>query len=159
MKKITITNDFLVFDTLQELPKDVQLLMQKAVEVRKNAYAPYSNFRVGVALLLDNGETVLGSNQENMAYPSGLCAERVAVFQAGAIYPEAKILKLAITGASDIKKTTSPIPPCGSCRQSMIEYETRQNYPITIYFMGETGIIYQSESIKNLLPFVFDKNL
>jgi cytidine deaminase len=159
MKKITITNDFLIFDTVQELPNDVQLLMQKAVEVRKNAYAPYSNFRVGVALLLDNQKIVLGSNQENMAYPSGLCAERVAIFQAGAIYPEAKILKIAITGASDIQKTISPIPPCGSCRQSMIEYETKQNYPITIYFMGETGVIYQSESIKNLLPFVFDKNL
>jgi cytidine deaminase len=159
MKKITITNDFLVFETVQELPNDVQLLMQKAVEVRKNAYAPYSNFRVGVAMLLDNGKIVLGSNQENMAYPSGLCAERVAIFQAGAIYPEAKILKIVITGASDSQETTSPIPPCGSCRQSMIEYEIKQNTPIQIYFMGETGVIYESESVKNLLPFIFNKNL
>jgi cytidine deaminase len=132
--------------------------MQQAVAIRKNAYAPYSLFRVGVALVLDNGKIVLGSNQENAAYPSGLCAERVAIFQAGAIYPEAKILKMAITAASDNNKTTTPIPPCGSCRQSIAEYEIKQNTPIEIYFMGEIGAIYKSASLKNLLPFMFDKN-
>ena len=131
--------------------------MTHAVEVRKNAYAPYSKFRVGVAILLDNGEIVLGSNQENAAYPSGLCAERVAVFYAGAVYPEAKILKMAITAASDTNQTMAPIPPCGSCRQSMAEYEIKQETPIEIYFMGEIGAIYKSESLKNLLPFMFDK--
>jgi cytidine deaminase len=157
MKKITVITEFSVFDSVQELPDEIQNLMKLAVEIRKNAYAPYSKFRVGTALLLDNGKIVLGSNQENAAYPSGLCAERVAIFQAGSIYPKAKILKMAITAASDTNKTSSPIPPCGSCRQSMAEYEIKQETPIEIYFMGEIGTIYKSDSLKNLLPFMFDK--
>ncbi len=157
MKEITITTQFKVFDSIQDLPNDIQDLMTQAIEVRKNAYAPYSKFRVGVALVLDNGKIVLGSNQENAAYPSGLCAERVAIFYAGAVYPEAKILKMAITAASDTNQTTAPIPPCGSCRQSIAEYEIKQETPIEIYFMGEIGAIYKSESLKNLLPFMFDK--
>jgi cytidine deaminase len=157
MKEITITTQFKVFDSVQDLPNDIQDLMAQAIEVRKNAYAPYSKFRVGVAIFLDNGKIVVGSNQENAAYPSGLCAERVAIFYAGAVYPEAKILKMAITAASDTNQTTAPIPPCGSCRQSIAEYEIRQETPIEIYFMGEIGAIYKSESLKNLLPFMFDK--
>ena len=157
MKEISITTQFKVFDSVQDLPNDIQDLMTQAVEVRKNAYAPYSKFRDGVAIILDNGKTVLGSNQENAAYPSGLCAERVAIFYAGAVYPEAKILKMAITAASDSNQTTAPIPPCGSCRQSIAEYEIIQETPIEIYFMGEIGAIYKSESLKNLLPFMFDK--
>lgn len=157
MKEISITSSFSEYDSLDELPKDVQSLMDQAVEIRKKAYAPYSQFRVGAALLLDNGKVVLGSNQENAAYPSGLCAERVAIFYAGSIYPEAKILKIAITAASDTNQTKAPIPPCGSCRQSIAEYEIKQNTPIEIYFMGEIGSIYRSASLKNLLPFMFDK--
>jgi cytidine deaminase len=157
MEEITITSQFAVFDSVQELPEDIQNLMEQAIAIRKKAYAPYSKFRVGAALLLDNGKTVLGSNQENAAYPSGLCAERVAIFQAGSIYPDAKILKMAITAASDANTTTTPIPPCGSCRQSIAEYETKQEYPIEIYFMGEFGSIYKSASLKNLLPLMFDK--
>ncbi|SHG25465.1 cytidine deaminase [Flavobacterium fluvii] len=157
MKDITITTQFSVFDSIQELPADVQNLMEQAVAVRKKAYAPYSKFKVGAALLLDNGKIVLGSNQENAAYPSGLCAERVAIFHSGANYPEAKILKIAISAASDTNTTNTPIPPCGSCRQSMAEYEIKQEVPIEIYFMGEVGAIYKSASLKNLLPFMFDK--
>lgn len=157
MKEISITSSFLEYNSLDELPKDVQNLMDQAVEIRKKAYAPYSQFRVGAALLLDNGKIVLGSNQENAAYPSGLCAERVAIFYAGSKYPEAKILKIAITAASDTNQTKAPIPPCGSCRQSIAEYEIKQDTPIEIYFMGEIGSIYQSASLKNLLPFMFDK--
>jgi cytidine deaminase len=157
MKKIAFTTELSVYDSVQELPDEIQNLMKLAVEVRKNAYAPYSKFRVGAALLLDNGKIVLGSNQENAAYPSGLCAERVAIFQAGSIYPKAKMLKMAITAASDTNKTISPIPPCGSCRQSIAEYEIKQETPIEIYFMGEIGAIFKSDSLKNLLPFMFDK--
>lgn len=157
MKKISITTDFDVFESIQELPEIIQNLMQKAVAIRKKAYAPYSKFKVGTALLLDNGEIVLGSNQENAAYPSGLCAERVAIFQAGALYPEAKIIQMAISAASENSTTSAPIPPCGSCRQSIAEYEIRQNTPIEIYFMGEIGSIYKSDSLKNLLPLLFDK--
>lgn len=158
MEDILISIRFSVFESMETLPNDIQDLMSQAVEVRKNAYAPYSKFRVGTALLLDNGKIILGSNQENAAYPSGLCAERVAIFQAGAIYPDAKILKMAITAASDTNQTTSPIPPCGSCRQSIAEYEIKQELPIEIYFMGEIGRIYKSDSLKNLLPLMFDKN-
>jgi cytidine deaminase len=158
MKNITINTQLSVFETLQELPQDVQDLMQQAIEIRKKAYAPYSKFRVGAALLLDNQKVVLGSNQENAAYPSGLCAERVAVFHSGAVYPEAKIVKMAITAASDTNQTKFPIPPCGACRQSIAEYEFKQDQPIEIYFMGEIGAIYKSDSLKNLLPLTFDKN-
>ena len=157
MKEISVTSSFLVYDSIEELANDVQNLMQQAIEIRKKAYAPYSQFRVGAALLLDNGKIVLGSNQENAAYPSGLCAERVAIFHAGSVYPEAKILKMAITAASDNNQTKAPIPPCGSCRQSIAEYEIKQETPIEIYFMGEIGEVYKSTSLKNLLPFMFDK--
>jgi cytidine deaminase len=159
MKEISFTSKFKVFDSFEELSEKAQSLMLQAVAIRKKAYAPYSKFKVGAAILLDNGKVVLGSNQENAAYPSGLCAERVAIFQAGALYPEARIIKMAITGASDTNITNTPIPPCGGCRQSISEYEIKQDAPITIYFMGETGVIYKSESLKNLLPLVFDENL
>ena len=157
MKNITITTQLSVFESVLELPNEIRNLMEEAITIRKKAYAPYSKFRVGAALLLDNGKIILGSNQENAAYPSGLCAERVAIFHAGSNYPEAKIIAMAITAASDSNKTTTPIPPCGSCRQSIAEYEIRQDTPIEIYFMGEIGAIYKSESLKNLLPFLFDK--
>lgn len=158
MKQINITTKFDVFENFNELPNDIQYLMNQAIEIRKKAYAPYSQFRVGVAILLDNGKIVLGSNQENAAYPSGLCAERVAVFYAGANYPDSKITKIAISATSDINVNSTPIPPCGSCRQSIAEYESKQELPIEMYFMGEIGEIYKSGSLKNLLPFTFDKH-
>ncbi|MFL9845281.1 cytidine deaminase [Flavobacterium rhizosphaerae] len=158
MEHISITSSFTVYHSLDELPVDVYELMQKAVEARKKAYAPYSKFRVGAAVLLDNGITVQGSNQENAAFPSGLCAERVAIFHAGAAYPGIKINKMAITAAADEKETTSPIPPCGACRQSIAEYEMKQQGPIEIWFMGSTGKIYCSASLQNLLPLVFDSS-
>ena len=157
MKEITITTKFTAYDSVSELPSDIQLLMEEAIEIRKKAYAPYSKFRVGTAILLDNGKIVLGSNQENAAYPSGLCAERVAIFYAGALYPEAKIVTMAISATSDTNPTLSPIPPCGACRQSISEYEIKQEVPIEIYFMGESGSVYKSDSLKNLLPLLFDK--
>jgi cytidine deaminase len=157
MKEINFNMQLSVFEDLAGLPNDIQALMDEAIKVRKTAYAPYSNFRVGCAILLDNGKIVLGSNQENAAYPSGLCAERVAVFAAGANYPTAKIVSMAITAASDNNPTTAPIPPCGGCRQSIAEYEIRQEQSIEIYFMGAVGEVYKSDSLKNLLPFMFDK--
>jgi cytidine deaminase len=157
MKQLTITSSFSVFKSAEELSQEIQSLVIKAIEIRKKAYAPYSNFKVGTALLLDNGEIVLGSNQENAAYPSGLCAERVAVFQAGSIFPEARIKAIVISAASENTQTTTPIPPCGACRQSIAEYEFKQNSSIEIYFMGESGEIYKSDSVHNLLPFSFNR--
>ncbi|WP_353084985.1 cytidine deaminase [Flavobacterium sp.] len=156
MKEINITTTFKVFEDQTQLPENIQSLVQQAIEIRKKAYAPYSHFRVGTAIALDNGKIVLGSNQENAAYPSGLCAERVAIYQAGAIYPEAKIVTIAISAASDSNPTLTPIPPCGSCRQSIAEYEFKQDAPIEIYFMGESGEVYRSNSINNLLPLSFN---
>lgn len=155
MEKLSITTTFTVYPSVGELPADVAQLMDKAVSVRKTSYAPYSKFHVGAALLLDNGEIVLGSNQENAAYPSGLCAERVAIFYAGAVFPEAKVVKMAISAAAEAKVVTDPIPPCGACRQSIAEYELKQDTPIEIFFMGEEGKVYCSESLKNLLPLTF----
>lgn len=126
MKKLTVNTVFSVYDSIDELGDSTKELMFQAIEIRKQAYAPYSKFRVGAAVLLDNGKVVLGSNQESAAYPSGLCAERVAVFQAGSIYPDSKILKIAISATSDIHPTQRPTPPCGGCRQSISEYEQKQ---------------------------------
>lgn len=158
MKKIQLTTTFTVFDDVYELSLDNKVLMDKAVDIRKAAYAPYSNFNVGAALLLDNGKIISGNNQENAAYPSGLCAERVAIYSAGAIYPKATIVKMAITASSTQKKVTRPVGPCGACRQAIAEYEFKQKTPIEILFMGETGQVIKSSSLKDLLPLSFDKS-
>lgn len=158
MKEIKIETTLQVFDDLSELPKEVENLMRKAKKAREKAYAPYSKFYVGVAIRLDNQEIITGSNQENASYPSGLCAERTAIYYAGAKYPENKMLTMAIIAGSKTNKTSSPIPPCGACRQAIAEYEVKQNSPIEIYFMGETGKIAKSDSLANLLPLVFDKS-
>mgnify|MGYP000462889161 CR=1 FL=1 len=158
MKEVKIESTLYVYDDLMELPKQIQSLMNKAIVAREKAYAPYSNFQVGSALLLDNDEIITGSNQENASYPSGLCAERTAIYYANSQYPDAKILKMAITAGSKRNKTTSPIPPCGACRQAIAEYEIKQDAPIEIYFMGEIGKVAKSNSLSNLLPLIFDKS-
>ncbi|MBD09723.1 MAG: cytidine deaminase [Flavobacteriaceae bacterium] len=158
MKEVKIESTFKVYEDLSELPDDIQQLMQSAIETRENAYAPYSKFKVGAAILLDNNEVIVGSNQENASYPSGLCAERTAIYYAGAKYPKAKILKMAITASSQNQVTDSPIPPCGACRQSISEYEIKQEQPIEIYFMGVTGKVVKSHSLANLLPLGFDRS-
>ena len=158
MKTLTITCNLEVYDSSEELPQDVQDLMDRAIEARDMAYAPYSKFKVGAAVLLDNGEIIAGSNQENASYPSGLCAERTAIFYAGAKYPEAKFLKIALSAKSLNHRVISPIPPCGSCRQAIAEYEVKQETPIEIFFMGETGKVVKSHSLKELLPLIFDNS-
>jgi cytidine deaminase len=157
MNKIKIETTFSVFHKISDLPEKAQYLMQEAIAIRKTAYAPYSNFQVGAAILLENKSIVLGSNQENAAYPSGLCAERVAIFQAGTLYPNIPIEIIAITATSKTNPVTQPIPPCGACRQTIAEYEISQEKPIAIYFMGESGEIYKSDSLKNLLPLLFER--
>jgi cytidine deaminase len=156
MKPLTITSRLEVYDSIEEVSQDIQDLMEKAFEVRDAAYAPYSNFKVGAAIYLENGEVVVGSNQENASYPSGLCAERTAVYYAGAKYPNIKILKIAITAKSLRHKVVSPVPPCGACRQALVEYEVKQEEPIELFFMGETGKVVKADSVKDLLPLVFD---
>ena len=158
MKKVKIESTLYVYDALKETPQDIQDLMRYAFDARSKAYAPYSKFTVGAALLLDNNEIVIGSNQENASYPSGLCAERTAIYYKGAKFPQAKILEMAIVAGSQTHKTSSPIPPCGACRQAIAEYEVNQESPIEIYFMGEEGKVVKSDSLANLLPLVFDKS-
>ncbi|MCF8274759.1 MAG: cytidine deaminase [Flavobacteriaceae bacterium] len=158
MKEIKIESTLYLFESLDELPKDVSSLMKNAVEAREKAYAPYSNFYVGAALLLDNNQIITGNNQENASYPSGLCAERTAIYYANSQYPNAKIVRMAISAGSKKNLTNSPIPPCGACRQAIAEYEVKQNAPIEIYFMGEVGNIAKSNSLANLLPLIFDKS-
>lgn len=156
MKKQKIEVALEVYETISELPKAIQELMYKAQQAREHAYAPYSRFRVGAALRLASGEIVLGNNQENAAFPSGLCAERVAVFNAGANFPDKTITALAITVRAESHQVTEAIAPCGACRQSLAEYEQKQKTPIAIYFMGETGQIFKVASVKDLLPLGFD---
>lgn len=156
MKKVEVVTTFIEYESIRELAPQDQELMEKAIAIRKDAYAPYSQFRVGAALLLEDETFVLGSNQENAAFPSGLCAERTAIFQAGALHPNKRILKMAISATSDVKVTDHPIPPCGACRQSILEYEVKQAQPIELFFMGAEGIVCYSPSLQNLLPFHFD---
>jgi len=132
--------------------------MNKAQQARDNAYAPYSRFMVGAALELNSGQIITGNNQENAAFPSGLCAERVAVFHAGSNYPNETITSLALTVRSLQKEIDKPTPPCGACRQALAEYEVKQDSPIAIYFMGETGKVVKAASVRDLLPLVFDSS-
>ena len=147
-----------VFDGLKELDKEDQLLIEKAISARKSAYAPYSNFKVGAAALLGNGEIVIGSNQENASFPSGLCAERVAVFQAGARFPGVPIISLAISAGSDEEPSNEPAAPCGNCRQSIYEYEHKQGKPIRIILQGSLGPVYIINALSDLLPLGFNSS-
>lgn len=158
MKEVKIESFLQVYESFDELPEHVKSLMQHAMKARERAYAPYSNFSVGAAVLLENDEVVTGNNQENASYPSGLCAERTAIYYAGSQFPDVKIIRMALTAGSRKKQTVAPIPPCGACRQAIAEYEVKQEAPIEIYFMGETGKVVKSDSLANLLPLVFDKS-
>lgn len=158
MKKIELKTSATVYNNISELSTADKILMNKAIEARAKAYAPYSKFSVGAALLLDNNEIVLGNNQENAAYPSGMCAERVAVWRAGSEYPNVKILKLAISASSTLTKVDKPAGPCGACRQALLEYEVKQKQAFPILLMGEVGEVIEIESLVSLLPFSFDSS-
>ncbi len=157
MKK-EINISFSEYSSVQDTSKIVQSLFERAFEARKVAYAPYSNFLVGCAILMNNGEIVIGNNQENASFPVGICAERVALTSASAQFPNQKISTLAIVAGKDMNNDKA-IAPCGICRQTILEYELKQKSPIEIYFMGTTGKVIQFDSAKNLLPFCFDGSL
>lgn len=154
MKK-RIDINYIQYESLQDLSREDRELLERADKAAQDAYAPYSRFQVGAALRLENGTIVTGNNQENAAYPSGLCAERIAVFSASANYPDQPIRSLAITARSQ-KEIDHPIAPCGACRQSILEYEHKFGKPIRIILRGSSGPITIIESMKNLLPFQFD---
>lgn len=146
-----------VFASEAELPSDERALLIQAKEALKNAYAPYSNFKVGAALLLGNGKVVTGSNQENAAFPAGICAEGTAFSAASSLCPDVVISKLAVTVKSSRRVIENPVAPCGICRQRILEYENRFSQPIAILMSGEKGEIYRVDSVKSLLPFNFSQ--
>lgn len=158
MKENTLRIAFSTCSGREELPEKDAMLMNAAMEACSNAYAPYSGFKVGAALLMDDGTIVKGSNQENAAYPSGLCAERVAFFNAGANFPEKKIEAVAIAAVLKNHKNPHPVSPCGDCRQVMAEFEHRYGQPIRIILMTERNQYVILNSVKELLPFLFSSD-
>lgn len=153
-KEIKIT--FQSIANYEALDETEQKLFDAAKAIREKAYAAYSYFTVGCAILMENGEIITGSNQENAAYPSGLCAERTTIFWAAANHPQMKMKKLFVIGAPEAAISSTPIPPCGACRQSILEYEARQEEGIEIYFASLQGEIFKTRSVRDLLPFSFD---
>lgn len=156
MKKVEIACSVTEYDSPEELEINDSSLIQEARASMNKAYAPYSHFHVGAAILLENGIILRGNNQENASYPIGLCAERVAIFAAGANYPGVKIKALAITAMSDQFLVDKPITPCGACRQAIAEYEYRYKQNIRILMTGESGKVIEAESIRQLLPYQFN---
>lgn len=156
VKEIRITLN--EYENEQELSLEEQKLLKKALRATNNSYAPYSEFHVGAAVLLEDGTIVLGSNQENAAYPSGLCAERVALFYAQSQYPGIKVKALAISARADHFHIESPITPCGSCRQVIVEAEQRQKEKIKIIMQGEKGPVHIVQGIEALLPLSFHED-
>ncbi len=155
MNKTKWVSEFIEFASLDELPEDDKKLVEQARKSVMSAYAPYSRFSVGAAVLLENGIVILGNNQENASYPIGMCAERVAVFAAAANYPGVKIKAIAITALSKQFLIDKPITPCGACRQAIAEYEHRYQNPIRLIMVGESGKVLVADSIKHFLPHQF----
>ena len=151
-KKITTTFYHTDFSSLNSEEKD---LVNRAKNSLEAAYAPYSGFLVGATVLLGNGEIISGNNQENVAYPSGLCAERVAIFYAGAKFPNVKIKTIAITAVSKKFEIKDTISPCGACRQAIAEYEVKQENDIRILLHNPDDSILIVNSVSDLLPFMF----
>jgi len=144
---------------LVELSVEEQQLVANAKAAFKTAYAPYSGFLVGASVLLENGKVINGSNQENVAYPSGLCAERVALFYAGARYPDVKVKTIAVSVLSNNFEVTDVISPCGACRQVMAEYEDKQAKAIKVILHSPTDEVLIANTVEDLLPFMFKSPL
>ena len=151
-----IQTEVKIFADNSKLPIKEADLLEIAHESAKHAYAPYSHFKVGAAILLKNGHIISGNNQENAVFPSGMCAERVALFYAGSQFPETPISKIAITAIGTEKEVTQPVPPCGSCRQALLEYEIKFGEPIEVIMAGEKGEVFIVKSVKELLPLSFN---
>ena len=158
MRELTFESKLLEYEDEKQLLNEHQKLLAKAKTTLQNSYSPYSKFKVSCAVLLDNGETVTGTNQENIAYPSGLCAERVALFTAGSNYPNSKPLVMAITAKSEKGIVNHPPTSCGACLQVMAETEMRFKHPITIILSGETGSVYVADGVKTFMPWQFQSN-
>lgn len=155
-------NDMIIQTTIKvcqidELSVDEQILVNNAINATSHSYAPYSHFSVGASVRLENGMIINGSNQENAAFPSGICAERTALFAAGATHPDVPVTTLAIAArGTDGQLTDEPISPCGACRQVMVETEKRAGTPLRILLYGRRAV-YVIDGIKQLLPLTFNE--
>lgn len=155
MKNLTYTFDYQVYASSVELAVPDRELLEKAKEALYSSHAPYSRYHVGAAVKLVNGFVFTGSNQENMSFPAGLCAERVAVFAAVSSYPDVPVAAIAITAKSDAFEVSEPVPPCGMCRQAIVEYEMKFNNKIRLILGGQTGRIFVIQGMETLLPLTF----
>ena len=154
MKELNIEIAVKIYD-YEELDAADRELMDAAREATNRSYAPYSHFSVGAAARLANGIVVTGTNQENAAYPSGLCAERTTLFYANSQYPDQPVVTLAIAARTEKDFIDHPIPPCGACRQVMLETEKRFKHPMRVLLYGKKGI-YELKNVGELLPLSFD---
>jgi cytidine deaminase len=148
-------SDFTILKSLEELDGESKMLLEKALSDLQHAYAPYSNFRVATAVLLADGSIVTGTNQENAAYPSGMCAERVALYTAASQHPGKAIKKLLVVAKSGAHTTLSPATSCGPCRQVMLEFEQRQHHPFEVVMQNQARQWVKAPSAESLLPFCF----
>ena len=155
MKKEAYNFEFEVYESIESLPINDAWLLGEAIKVTQHAYAPYSHFQVGAIARLTNGEIVAGSNQENASFPIGLCAERVLLATAASLYPNVVIETIAISYHNDNGESDHPISPCGICRQSLLEYESRVNHPIRLILGGMEGQVYIIDKAAMLLPLSF----
>jgi cytidine deaminase len=158
MKELKVTSTISIYDSLSEMTEEEAELLMLASEQMKKSYAPYSRFRVGAAVKLENGKIFPGCNQENASYPLCICGERVALFNAGAHFPNTEVNLLAIVASNEAFKIDKPVAPCGACRQVISEFEQKQDKPIRIMLMGDTEAIYVFNSAAELLPFGFDSS-
>lgn len=152
-KKISI--EYTQLSDWKELSFADQQLVREAEQVMSSAYAPYSKFSVGASVLLSNGEIITGSNQENIAYPSGLCAERVALFYAGSNFPKEKVETLCVVAKGDLVDVKTILSPCGGCRQVMVETESRQGKKYRVIMVSQDGTVIIFNSATELLPLAF----
>jgi cytidine deaminase len=158
MKQQSFQFQFEEYQRLEELSESQSQLVALAIEAARMAYAPYSSYLVGAALRLQDDTVITGNNQENAAYPSGLCAERVALFYAGARYPEQAVTSMAVVAFKDGSLQSAPVSPCGGCRQVMLEKESQGNKAIEVILYGSERI-WVINSAKDLLPFPFSIDL
>ena len=155
MKTVRLAINYEEYSLIEEMDTKDQALVREAIEAQKGSYAPYSRFNVGAAVLLEDGTVVRGANQENAAYPSGLCAERTAMFAAGANHPGKAMVSLAIVGGFGHSISPTPCSPCGACRQVMAEYQTLSGKPMSVIMFG-TDKAWKFSRVDDILPFIFD---
>lgn len=153
MNKKSLNIEYLEYTSIDQMNNEERNLIVQADQNLKNAYAPYSNFKVSAVCKMEDGILVLGTNQENGAYPSGLCAERVAIFAAKSQFPDKKVDKIVVTTE---RSMDNPVSPCGACRQVLVEYELSQNQPIEVVLKSGFSKVWKFKSVKDLLPIAFD---